>query len=260
MEIGAIGYNYRHEESFVMDRPDGTGCYLLLLIKEPSVFIIRDVEYKVSKNSMVLFSPDTPYRYYGDGGTYTDDWMYFNVTSEEGKLLKDSKLCDTVYPVVNMEELSQIMRFMAFEFHSQDPYHGEIVKNYTEIFFYKLYRMLMMSSTIHSQALLERYDHMFHMRNLLYSEPEAKLDVNALAERSGMSRSGFQHLYKKIFGVSVMDDIIEGRIARAKNLLRATNRSVKEIAVKSGYANEYSFMRQFKERVGMTPTQYRNCI
>ena len=138
MEIGAIGYNYRHDREFVMERPDGTGCYLLLLIKDPSVFVINGVEQKVKKNSMVLFSPETPYRYYGDGGTYTDDWMYFNVTAEEGTRLMECGLCDTVYPVTNMEELSQIIRFMAFEFHSLDPYHKEILMHYTQIFFYNL--------------------------------------------------------------------------------------------------------------------------
>lgn len=260
MELGAIGYNYKHENDFVMERPNGTGCYLLLLIKEPSVFIIKDMEYKVPKNSMVLFSPETPYRYFADGGQYTDDWMYFNVTPEEGKRLKDSLLCDTIYPVENMEELSQLMRFIAFEFHSQDPYHGEIVEHYTQIFFYKLYRMLKQASTKHSQKLLERYDVMFHMRNLVYGEPEANYDVNTLAERAGMSRSGFQHLYKKIFGVNVMEDVVESRIIRAKNLLRSTNLSVKQVGEKSGYTNTYSFMRQFKERVGKTPTQYRNCV
>lgn len=260
MEIGAIGYNYRHDKDFIMERPDGTGCYLLLLIKEPSIFVIKGVEQRVPKNAMVLFSPETPYRYYAEGEVYADDWVYFTASPEEGQRLKDSMLCDIVYPVTNMEELSQIIRFMAFEFHSRDPYHEEIVKHYTWIFFYKLYRMVKNIATHHSQALLERYDAMFHMRNLIYGEPEKNYDVNTLAVGAGMSRSGFQHLYKKIFGVSVIEDVVESRIIRAKHLLRATNLSVKEIGEKSGYTNAYSFMRQFKERVGMTPTQYRNCI
>ena len=149
---------------------------------------------------------------------------------------------------------------MAFEFHSLDPYHKEILMHYTQIFFYKLYSVVKSIATIHSQVLLERNDVMFHMRNLIYGEPEKNYDVDTLATRAGMSRSGFQHLYKKIFGVSVIEDVVESRIIRAKHLLRATNLSVKEIGEKSGYTNAYSFMRQFKERVGMTPTQYRNCI
>ena len=72
-----------------------------------------------------------------------------------------------------------------------------------------------------------------------------------------MSRSGFQHLYKKMFGVSVTGDVISGRLERAKRLLSSTDLTVSEIASRCGYSNEFNFMRQFKDRVGRTPTQYR---
>ena len=38
MRVGSVGYNYRHEEAFIKDCPNGCGCWLMLLIKEPSVF------------------------------------------------------------------------------------------------------------------------------------------------------------------------------------------------------------------------------
>lgn len=76
----------------------------------------------------------------------------------------------------------------------------------------------------------------------------------------GMSRSGFQHSYKKIFGVSVMSDIIAGKMKRAQQLLVSTNLTVKDISQKIGYANEYVFMRQFKAYCGKTPTEYRSLL
>lgn len=60
MKIGAIGYNYQHRDGFVMERPNGTGCRLLLIIKEPSLFVINGMENKVKKNSFILFSPLVP--------------------------------------------------------------------------------------------------------------------------------------------------------------------------------------------------------
>ena len=72
--------------------------------------------------------------------------------------------------------------------------------------------------------------------------------------------AGFQHLYKKLFGTTVIKDIIEGRTKRAKRLLSSTRLTIKEISTRCGYTNEYSFMRQFKEQVGKTPTEYRSSI
>ena len=90
--------------------------------------------------------------------------------------------------------------------------------------------------------------------------PEEIADVSQLAEESGMSRSGFQHTYKRIFGVSVRTDIINARMERAKSLLLSTDLPVREIAYKCGYSSEYSFMRQLKNHFGKTPTQFRSII
>ena len=73
-------------------------------------------------------------------------------------------------------------------------------------------------------------------------------------------RSGFQHLYKRLFGVSVMSDVIKGRLDRAKRLLSSTNLTVREIGERCGYSNEFNFMRQFKDYVGKTPTEYRKIL
>ena len=60
MLVGAVGYNYRHRKDFIMDCPHGVGCPLILLIKEPSVFVINGIEHRAEKNSFILLSPDTP--------------------------------------------------------------------------------------------------------------------------------------------------------------------------------------------------------
>ena len=58
MLVGAVGYNYRHRKDFIMDCPQGVGCPLILLIKEPSVFVINGIEHRAEKNSFILLSPD----------------------------------------------------------------------------------------------------------------------------------------------------------------------------------------------------------
>lgn len=57
-----------------------------------------------------------------------------------------------------------------------------------------------------------------------------------------------------------MSDIINARMERAKQLLITTNLSIKEIAERCGYSNEYGFMKRFKMQFGKTPTQYRNIV
>ena len=50
----------------------------------------------------------------------------------------------------------------------------------------------------------------------------------------------------------------EFRISRGKEQLALTDLSVEEIAVSCGYRNSLAFGKVFKQKMGMTPTQYRN--
>ncbi len=259
MNIGSLGYNYSHDSNFVMERPDGTGCYLMLLIKEPSLFVINGKEIEVKKNSFVTFTPETPYSYRGDKGAYADDWIYFTL-DEDGKE-RFSQLSIPFNEVIylgRMEALSRLVHIIACEFYSADINRGEIVRHYTEIFLLKLSGLIQLNSALLSQPLADKNQRMTHLRSIMFSYPETIADVGTMANDMGMSRSGFQHLYKRIFGVSVMQDITAARISYAKHLLSDTGLGVKAIAEKCGYASEYSFMRRFRELTGRTPTEYRS--
>jgi AraC family transcriptional regulator of arabinose operon len=72
-----------------------------------------------------------------------------------------------------------------------------------------------------------------------------------------MSMSSFQHTYKQMFGVNVMTDIIHSRLQYAKALLATTDLTLDSIAAQSGYSNAFHLMRQFKAKLGLTPTEYR---
>ena len=66
-----------------------------------------------------------------------------------------------------------------------------------------------------------------------------------------------QRLYKEQFSSGIKDDLIASRMNRAMQLLAHTDLQVQEIAERCGYNNENHFMRQFKEKNGMTALQYR---
>ena len=57
-----------------------------------------------------------------------------------------------------------------------------------------------------------------------------------------------------------MTDIISARMERASQLLATTNLSVREVAERCGYTNEYGFMKRFKMHFGKTPTEFRSML
>ena len=95
------------------------------------------------------------------------------------------------------------------------------------------------------------------LRREIAAEPQHDWNIAEMARSVGISRGHLQRLYKQYFGISCMEDIIELRLNRAKELLTYTNLRIQEIAMQCGYNNESHFMRQFKDRLGMTAVQYR---
>ncbi len=65
-------------------------------------------------------------------------------------------------------------------------------------------------------------------------------------------------MIKKATGKTLTEHITESRIERAKELLRATGKTVREIAYESGFLDEKYFMRVFKKHLDVTPTAFRN--
>ncbi len=260
MRVGSVGYNYRHEESFVMDKPNGSGCWFMLLIKEPSIFTINGIETEAMKDSFILFSPHTPHRYQAKNNVYADDWIFLDMQSgDEEKFAQLGIPPDEIIHLGNINELSQIVRHIAYEHYSPEEDHEIIEQHYFEILLIKLSRMIKNGGVRHD-AVSEKHTRIMVLRNMIYGTPDCMGDIDQLASFMGMSRSGFQHLYKKTFGVSAMTDIINARMKCARELLISTDLNIKDIAQRCGYTNEYGFMKRFKLYYGITPTQMRDCI
>jgi AraC-like DNA-binding protein len=102
--------------------------------------------------------------------------------------------------------------------------------------------------------------HLLRARDLVdarYAEP---LDVAELARRAHTSPAHFSRRFKATFGETPHQYLLTRRIARAKHLLRETDRSVTEISMDVGFQSLGSFSAKFKDVVGGTPTEYRRKI
>ena len=76
-------------------------------------------------------------------------------------------------------------------------------------------------------------------------------------EISGISSKYFETLFKKSFGRSPKEYLIDLRIDYAKELLCNEKCSVGEAALGSGYADIYHFSKIFKSKTGLSPGKFR---
>ena len=82
-----------------------------------------------------------------------------------------------------------------------------------------------------------------------------RIDLNNISNQAHFSKYHFLRLFKKSFGKSPHQYLIETRLLAAKRLLQA-NRSVTEVCYDVGFESIPSFITLFKKREGFTPLQY----
>ncbi|NLB90650.1 MAG: helix-turn-helix transcriptional regulator, partial [Clostridiales bacterium] len=83
------------------------------------------------------------------------------------------------------------------------------------------------------------------------------VSVEHIAQLCHMSTSHFRRVFKDLMGWSPLDYVQTVRIDKACALLYDCNLSVTEIGIQVGFSTPSSFGRQFKKRMGMSPSQWR---
>ncbi|MEI3300786.1 MAG: AraC family transcriptional regulator [Eubacterium sp.] len=156
--------------------------------------------------------------------------------------------------------------------HLIDPIIHAICREYYEATEYVLdiqyHQMMLLMARIGESWSAEHYQnsHVPYFENLMtirkkvLADPTKNWKIKDLAKETTLSPAYFQVLYKKAFGTTCLSDIIDNKIATAKEYLLSTDMSVADISVELGYSQVYHFIRQFKKSTGVTPGAFRKSM
>ena len=83
------------------------------------------------------------------------------------------------------------------------------------------------------------------------------IEVSDLARACALSRSHFSRAFKCNTGLSPQDWIRQQRIARAKQLIQNTDRSLTQISLECGFCDQAHFCHIFTRSEGINPFAWR---
>lgn len=95
------------------------------------------------------------------------------------------------------------------------------------------------------------------MKDFLNTQITSKFRIDLLCKHISKSESQTIRIFKNAYGITPYTYILDKKISLAKKLLADTNLSVKQIADKLCFADEYYFSNLFKSKAGVTPSSYR---
>ena len=87
-----------------------------------------------------------------------------------------------------------------------------------------------------------------------YQNP--KLSNAALAKKCNISEVYFRKIFTETYKTTPKQFIVDMRINKAKQLLSDGILNIGAVAERCGFSNQYHFCRLFKEKTGLTPTEY----
>ena len=95
------------------------------------------------------------------------------------------------------------------------------------------------------------------MRDFLNENTVNKFKIEDLCEYVSKSESHTIRIFKEAYGITPYAYILGKKISLAKDLLINTNLSIKQISSNLNFTDEYYFSNIFKNKVGLSPNNYR---
>jgi AraC-like DNA-binding protein len=91
-------------------------------------------------------------------------------------------------------------------------------------------------------------------------EPCRAIDFEKEARAMGLSYSHFRRLFRQRTGRPPHDYLLYCRMQSAADALKDRRRSIKEIAMDTGYEDPAQFTKLFRQKTGLSPRQFRQAL
>jgi AraC family transcriptional regulator len=95
------------------------------------------------------------------------------------------------------------------------------------------------------------------VRDKIEANLEADLSLDSLAEESGYSRAHFLRMFRAATGLTPHQYVLDLRLRRAQERLRRTGSSIIDVAVSCGFSSQSHMTSVFRQRLEMTPGEFR---
>lgn len=110
---------------------------------------------------------------------------------------------------------------------------------------------------VQNQSMRNYSDLVGRAITIIHFDLNTDLSLKSLAEQLNVTPSYLSALFKKECGCTLTDYVNDRRLDYALHLLTNTNMQIQNVAFESGIQDVNYFIRLFKRRTKMTPTQYR---
>ena len=219
--------------------------------------VVEGKDMLLKQGDIVLYGPDQWHMQYADIGVAPRFiTISFDVGGADLTPLLDRRFTAT-------QHIKSLLQFMLREQERMDNFSKDIILSQLNLILLYLLReattptahKLQTANAVHSENEIIRKAQQF-----ISSHIREKLSVPLVASEVDVSPSYLTALFHKNLQISPGEYIRRIKLQESKQMIRENQLNFTEIAAALQYSTVHHFSRQFKEKFGITPTEYAKSV
>ncbi|MDR6550647.1 AraC family transcriptional regulator [Paenibacillus qinlingensis] len=220
---------------------------LFLTYDGKGIITLHNHTYELEKNTFFFVEHGIPTMY----KCLNNDWKFYFLDFSQLNMTRHLQL--PVMEVIStgkMAEAIQLCERMIDGLIAQ--LHGyEYASNIL------LQEILLLLTREHSLVALSHHTELNQILIYIHRNLDKQIRIEDLLQLSGWSRTTFFNRFRALTGLSPNDYLIKLKLAAARVTLETTSLSLKEIAAKLHFYDEFHFSKLFKKAYDQSPSTYR---
>lgn len=228
--------------------------FFMITTKGKGIVRYNDSLNTVSNGECVFLDYNCPNHYLPDPeDPWEVTWINFNGPSAEHYYKTFLKQKSNIFRPQNFEIIRVILsKIVDNNLHKSEATNLLNAKLVTD-----LLTTVILNNTTYDDCTNKSRHKLFTIREYLDNNFTEHINLDNLADNFFISKYYLTREFKKTFGTTVIQYILNKRIEYAKELLTYTNKSIEEISDACGFNDQSYFSRQFKKTENMTCLAYR---
>lgn len=248
-----------HSAEMLSKQPHFHDCHQIIFIAKGTVnFCVNDKMFRAAAGDVAIFSRYENHSVAECSREYERFVLHIdpdvvNQKSAVFSLLTDrpADFCNIIRVSSSLDEITNIFKHILFEHHHASKLADEMEQLLIRQLLITVYRCMAVDfGNIYDDVVSG-------VKRQFENACQERYTLDGLAKQYNVSVSSLSHRFQAATGVSVMEYLQSCRMANAKQMLAETDSSIGRIVEKCGFSDNSNFSRTFKQRTGISPSDFR---
>ena len=244
------GITYPNPNYYIKRSPN-TAFVLEYVISGKGYVIVNGKKNIVTAGDTYLLKPTEKCEYFSDKTTpYKKLWVNFKGPLAQ-EIISQYQLNDTVYKGIDLSENFEKLFKLEEISIDLDIVHFDLATIITEILI-KIAKSNSVTQNVSQIASKVKY--------FLDTRLTQTFSLDLLSKNLFISKTEIIRYFKKAYGITPYQYFLNLKISNAKLMLESNSYSIIEISNFLAFSNPYHFSKIFKQKVGISPSEYKKKI